>query len=98
MVPSFDEWIFDPARQPGDVGMVENSGDDAWYYGWHLIYFEAAEDPYWKQTAIAEKLSNEQTEWKNGLLDAVTAVAADGMKYVGAENTAQPSLSSTPTE
>ena len=98
MVPSFDEWIFDPSRQVGDVGMVENSGDDAWYYGWHLIYFESAEDPYWKQTATEEKLANDQTEWKNGLLDAITAVAADGMKYVGAENTAQPSPSATPAQ
>lgn len=91
MVPSFDAWIFDPSRQVGDVGMVENSGDDAWYYGWHLIYFENAEEPYWKQTAREQKLATDLSDWKNAILDPITAVEADGMKYVGAENTAQPS-------
>lgn len=98
MVANFDAWIFDPTRQPGDVGMVENSGDDARYYGWHLIYFEKTEGPYWKHTATEAKQTNDQTEWKNGLVDAVTAVAADGMKYVGSENTAQPSPSASPAE
>ena len=97
MVANFDAWIYDPARQPGDVGMVENSGDDARYYGWHLIYFEKTYEPYWKKTATDAKQANDQTEWKDGILDAVTAVKADGMKYVGAENTAQPTPTATPS-
>lgn len=98
MVANFDAWIFDSSRQSGDVGMVENSGDSARYYGWHLIYFEGIEEPYWKKTATEAKQANDQAEWKNGLIDSVTAAKADGMKYVGQENTAQPSATPTPAE
>lgn len=34
MVPEFDEWIYDPARKPGDTGIVYSSST-----GYHLIYF-----------------------------------------------------------
>lgn len=98
MVPNFDAWCFDPARQPGDVGLVENSGDDARYYGWHVIYFEKAEEPRWKGAAIDAKQSSDQSEWRDKVVDAVEAVAADGMSKVGAPNTAVPAPSSAPTE
>lgn len=98
MVPNFDAWCFDPARQPGDVGLVENSGDDARYYGWHVIYFEKAEEPAWKGTAISAKQSSDQTEWRTGIVDAVEAVAADGMSKVGATNTATPTPTASPAE
>jgi len=98
MVPNFNDWIFDPSRQSGDVGMVENSGDDATYYGWHLIYFEEKEEPYWKSVAIDAKQSNDQSEWVTGLTEAVTVAEADGMKYVGEANTAQPTPTESPAE
>lgn len=98
MVPNFDAWIFDPARQPGDVGLVENSGDDAGYYGWHVIYFEKSEEPAWKGTAIEAKKSADQTEWSNSVIDSVEAVAASGMSKVGDANTVVPTPSETPAE
>ncbi len=96
MVPNFDAWCFDPARQPGDVGLVENSGDDARYYGWHVIYFEESEEPYWKGVAIEAKQANDQTEWRTGVVDGIEAVAADAMSMVGAANTALPTPSESP--
>ncbi len=39
MVSSFDAWCFDPARQPGDVGLVETD------YGWHIMYFIGEGEP-----------------------------------------------------
>lgn len=98
MVANFDAWCFDPARQPGDVGLVENSGDDARYYGWHVIYFEKAEEPYWKGVAINAKQSSDQTEWRTSIVNATEAVAADGMSKVGAANTAVPTPTASPAE
>lgn len=98
MVANFNDWIFDSARQPGDTGLVENGGDDATYYGWHVIYFQKGEDPAWKGTAISAKQSSDQTDWFNGLLEASTAEAAAGMKYVGAANTATATPSAFPVE
>ena len=94
MVPNFNDWVFDPARKAGDTGLVENSGDDATYYGWHVIYYEGENVPYWKSTATSSLQSADQSEWVNGLVDAAVAEAADGMKYVGSTNTAQ----ATPVE
>ena len=98
MVGVFNDWIFDPARQPGDTGLVCHNGEDADYYGWHVIYFEKAEEPSWKGTAIQAKQSADQTEWLNGLTDAVEAAAVDGMQYVGVASSAVPTPSATPAE
>ena len=93
-VPNFNDWIFDPSRQPGDVGLVENSGDNATYYGWHIIYFENTNDPYWEHVAYEAKQSTEQSEWLTSLTESAEAVAADGMNYVAPANTA---VASTPS-
>lgn len=98
MVPNFDAWCFDPARKSGDVGLVENSGDTATYYGWHVIYFEKAEEPAWKGTAINAKQTSDQSEWRAGIVGAVEAVPADGMSKVGASNTATPTPTASPAE
>lgn len=42
MVPEIDEWIFDPARQPGDTTMVYVEASN--YTGWHLVYFVGTDD------------------------------------------------------
>ncbi len=98
MVGVFNDWIFDPARQPGDTGLVCHNGEDANYYGWHVIYFEKSEEPSWKGTAIQAKQSTDQTEWVNGLTEAMEAAAVDGMKYVGVASNAVPTPSATPAE
>lgn len=86
MVENFNDWCFDTSRQSGDVGLVENAGPH--YYGYHIIYFENSNDPYWKHIASETKQSTEQSEWLTAVTESAEAVAADGMSYVGATNTA----------
>lgn len=95
MFEGFDQWIFDPARVPGDTGLVENpqSGQQ----GWHVIYFEGV-DAYWEEIATQAKQSTEQTEWLTALTDAVEVVSTDSMRYVGPANTAVPTPSASPAE
>ena len=96
MVPNFNDWCFDPARQTGDVGLVENAGPN--YYGWHIIYFENSNDPYWEHVAHDTKQKTEQSEWLTSITEAVEAVTADGMKYVGPANTAVATPTATPAD
>lgn len=91
MVPNFNDWCFDPSRVTGNVGLVENAGPN--YWGWHIIYFENSNDPYWEHLAHDAKQSTEQNEWLTSITDAVEVTEADGMQYVGPANTA---VASTP--
>lgn len=64
MVTAFSDWCFDPARQPGDTGIVETE------YGYHLIYFvEQTETRGWLEP-VREQYLNEQ----------ITAVIADAVE------------------
>ena len=78
MVASFEDWCFDPARQSGDVEIVETS------YGFHVMYFvETNPQPCWYYKADLDLKSNAYTEWYNGITDGVEVEQLDGMKYVG---------------
>lgn len=44
---SFLDWSIDPARKPGDTGLVKTG------YGWHVMYYVASNDPVWKQTTAS---------------------------------------------
>ena len=59
MVPEFNDWCFDPARQVGDYGLVRTT------YGYHVMYFSGSH-PIWYVTAEAD-LSNEIA---NGIVPA----------------------------
>ncbi len=49
MVDTFNDWCFDPARKPGDTGIVRTD------YGYHLMYFSSEGDrPYWQTVAEEE--------------------------------------------
>lgn len=52
---AFLDWTIDPARRPGDTGLVKTG------YGWHVMYFAASKDPVWKQTTAAA-LQNQDYE------------------------------------
>lgn len=41
MVEEFDAWCFDPARKPGDTGIVQTD------YGFHIMYFEKVDGVDW---------------------------------------------------
>lgn len=46
MVQEFEDWCFDESRVMGDYGIVKTD------YGYHIMYFSAVNEPYWKLTAI----------------------------------------------
>ena len=53
MVEAFDNWIFDPARQPGDSGIVETE------IGYHIMYYVGNDnEEVWKST-VRTALANE---------------------------------------
>lgn len=61
MVPNFEAWCFDPARKPGDTGIVESD------YGYHIMYYvkDNTEDLDWKasiRTSEGEKAFETYTE------------------------------------
>lgn len=46
MVTEFEDWVYDEARQPGDIGLIMTE------YGWHVMYFvKSHDDPAWKESA-----------------------------------------------
>ena len=45
MVESFNDWMYDPARQVGDVGIVKTT------YGYHIMYYVGDGEIAWKITA-----------------------------------------------
>lgn len=52
MVEAFDQWIFDPSRQPGDTDIVQTQ------FGFHVMYFSDWAGPAW-QLAVEEDLRGE---------------------------------------
>ena len=77
-VQAFEDWAFDPDRQPGDTGIIESE------YGYHVMYFvETNELPYWEYSATETLRNSDVTEWYNAITDGVTAEKLDGIEYVG---------------
>ena len=64
MVPTFDAWCFDEARQPGDYGIVESD------FGYHLIYYVRQCEQTYRDYLIENDLRNTAHEaWYQGVLD-----------------------------
>lgn len=82
MVPAFDAWIFDPARKPGDTGLVKTN------YGWHVMYYvDKNAEPDWAMTlksAEADKYAASQTEkvFGSGARTKTLPTAADAVLAV----------------
>ena len=69
MIDAFNNWIFDPARQNGDVSdPIKN--DQSSTQGWHLIYFIGQDEPVWK-TSVREN------KWFEDLAGSVEIVTND---------------------
>ncbi|NJP40718.1 hypothetical protein HCH52_06595 [Oscillospiraceae bacterium HV4-5-C5C] len=64
MVKSFEDWCYDPSRQPGDTGIVESS------YGYHVMYYVSDGDrPYWEDEVATALRSSKFTEDSAALLE-----------------------------
>lgn len=86
MVPNFNDWIFDPSRQEGDVGLVENAGPG--YFGWHVVYFQAGYEPEWIRgtsgsNGVRDALSSaDQAAWLESVEEGYEAVATSAISQV----------------
>ena len=64
MVPAFNDWCFDEARQPGDHGIVETE------YGFHLMYFVGHSNVTFRDFMIENVLRNEDHDaWYQALIE-----------------------------
>ena len=80
-VSTFTDWALDDARQPGDTGIVQNTGSSV--KGWHIMYFVGRDgDPVWKLTAKTAMENNDYTEWQNAAKDKVSYTTSLGLKFV----------------
>ena len=79
MVDAFNDWCFDPSRQPGDTGIVETQ------YGYHVMYFVGEDIPAW-QVAVSDTLANEDyTAWVESLTaDASIECGGFGLSFIAA--------------
>lgn len=85
-VPEFNDWVFDSARKPGDVGMVQHSADEGstrGYYGYHLIYYVGENEPVWMGTARSTLANAAADEWVKGLTADYPTAKAGGAGYLG---------------
>lgn len=80
MVDTFNDWIFDSEHTEGDTGLVENTNSGQ--YGWHVMYFQAWNDPTWKLNAKSSLQNDDMTSWIESITEGYEAVKADGFKYV----------------
>lgn len=81
MVQEFNDWCFDPARKPGDTGIVY--GESSSYKGYHIMYFVGTDLPYW-QVLVTDDLKEEAlNEWSETFTQDHTIEQGSGVKYVG---------------
>ena len=79
-VDTFTDWALDPARQPGDTGIVQNTGSST--KGWHIMYYVGSHDPIWKQTAFSALQSEDYDQLLADIDGSVTAQEGMGMMFV----------------
>lgn len=79
-VDTFTNWALDPSRQPGDTGIVQNTGSST--KGWHIMYFVSSNDPIWKQTAASGLMNQDYETMITEATDGVTLTQGMGMNFV----------------
>lgn len=81
MVQEFNDFCFDPARKPGDVGIVFNESDS--YCGYHLVYYVGQGERYCDYLGDQALRTADFNEWESTFFDGWTSTELKGMKYVG---------------
>lgn len=75
LVDPFKEWTLNPARKPGDTGLVQTS------YGWHVMYYVSS-TPTWKAAADSSLRSADYSAWEASVQEGYEATRESGLKYV----------------
>jgi hypothetical protein len=78
-VKPFREWCEDPARKPGDTGLVKSQ------FGYHVMYFQGHGDEAELTSKIRETLRDEHVNaWSTAIMNDVKSEQHPfGMKFVG---------------
>ena len=63
MTTEFNDWCFDPSRQPGDTGIVETD------YGYHIMYYVGTDDPYWLVQVKSDLSSTKYNDYYTQMLE-----------------------------
>lgn len=79
-VQTFTDWAMDSSRQPGETGIVKNTGSST--KGWHIMYYVGQGNPTWKISAESALLKADLADWVTSLTEGSTAVEGSGTKYV----------------
>ena len=89
-VTPFEDWVYDPARQPGDVDIIKTA------YGWHIMYYVGHQDePVWKGS-IRAALGNEVYSAETGkIYEAFKGSLQKGDSYAEFYNELYNNLSQT---
>ena len=77
MIPAFNDWCFDDARQPGDTGIVETSA------GYHVMYFVGEGEEYWTATLTNELQTEEYAAWQAEIIQNYPIVPNEKMLRYG---------------
>ena len=71
MVEPFVNWVYDEARKPGDVGLIETS------YGWHVMYYVSShEEAQWIEEIRDSIVSDKLKEYEDGLSEEIKTKAS----------------------
>lgn len=81
MVEEFNDFCFDPSRQPGDVAIVY--GESSNYSGYHLIYFVGQGPLYCDYIADNLLRNDDYNAWLEEFLTDWSAVECSAIRYVG---------------
>ena len=68
MIGNFNDWVFAEGRQAGDTGLVKNT--ESYVQGWHVIYYQGANEPIWK-------ISARDAMWAEEVADTMEIVRTD---------------------
>ena len=83
MVPEFDAWLFDSARQSGDTGLVSNVEAGSQYYGYHVMYYVGQNGPKWHELAQNALRGDDMTKWMESIQEPITAEWTSGGDIIG---------------
>ena len=71
MVAPFENWVYDEARQPGDVGLVQTT------YGWHVMYYVSRhEEAQWIEEIRDSIVSDKLKEHEESISDQIKGTAS----------------------
>lgn len=76
-VESFTDWALDPARKPGDTGLVQNT--ESSMQGWHIMYYVGANEPLWKLNISSAMIAEDLDEWMHELTEEIGVTVLDGI-------------------